>query len=631
MKMTKMLSILIALTVSVISLSLPLYADSSTGNNDFTVENGVLTAYNGPGGSVTIPSAVTSIGDGAFSRCTALTDVIIPSGVTSIGNSAFADCTALMGATILNVSAKIGDNAFDGCDLLTIYGGQNSTAEQYADANSIIFSIYDVDTGGSSGGNSGDTGSSDFTIDNGVLTAYNGYGGSITIPDTVSSIGDSVFKDSDSITDVTIPQSVTSIGDSAFAGCTALTAVTISSGVQTLGDSAFADCSNLTAVSLPGSVTSIGDNAFSGCAALANATVLSAAAKIGDAAFDGCDNLTINGGKDSTAAQYASANNIAFSVCKGVFDSSGFAIDGGILTAYAGSDTSVDIPSSVTGIGDNAFAGCAKLTTVTISAGVTGIGAGAFSNCTALVTITVDSKNANYSSVDGVLFNKNRTSLIQYPAGNTSDSYVVPDSVTGISAAAFEYCTKLKAVTIESTVTNIGSHAFEGCGEALVINGFSGSCAQTFAANNKLKFNLLPPIFGTPVFSTTAPTNKNVTVTIPVTGATVKSVAHTFTANGDYTFTVKDSAGNKTSMTAKVSNIDKIKPTISINIGNGKSTSGKVIVNVTDQSLKSKTIRQNGKAIAWPKTNTFSAKGNYTVSAVDKAGNSSTAVFCIVK
>ena len=104
----------------------------------------------------------------------------------------------------------------------------------------------------------------------------------------------------------------------------------------------------------------------------------------------------------------------------------------------------------------------ASLTSVTIPSSVTSIGEGAFDDCTSLTAITVDTHNSFYSSVDGVLFNKSQTTLIQYP-GAVAGNYTIPNSVTSIGDGAFDYCTSLTSVTIPNSVTSIGDDAFYSC------------------------------------------------------------------------------------------------------------------------------------------------------------------------
>ena len=128
------------------------------------------------------------------------------------------------------------------------------------------------------------------------------------------------------------------------------------------------------------------------------------------------------------------------------------------------------IPNSVISIGDNAFFCCHSLKNITIPDSVTSIGWSAFSSCESLINIDVDSNNKNYSSQDGVLFNYDKTELIQYPIGKTQTSYTIPNSITSIGYDAFSYCDSLTSVTIPDSVTSIEDWAFNACYSLTEIN-----------------------------------------------------------------------------------------------------------------------------------------------------------------
>ena len=201
----------------------------------------------------------------------------------------------------------------------------------------------------------------------------------------------------------------------------------------------FKDCSKLSGITIPDSVTSIDSNTFSGCAALSSVTIPDSVTSIGERAFGSCSSLSSVTIPDSVT----SIRDYAFAACTSL--------------------SSVTIPDSVTSIGYEAFARCTALSSVTIPDSVTYISYHAFHDCTSLENINVDSNNANYSSIDGVLFNKDATDISTYPAGKQSAAYTIPDSVTSIHMYAFYGCSALSSVTIPDSVTSIGERAFGSC------------------------------------------------------------------------------------------------------------------------------------------------------------------------
>ncbi len=173
---------------------------------------------------------------------------------------------------------------------------------------------------------------------------------------------------------------------------------------------------SIKSVKIEDSITTIGNWAFSGCTSLTSVTIGNSVTTIGFYAFSGCTSLT-----------------------------------------------SVTIPDSVTAIGDCTFNSCTSLTSVTIPDSVTTIEIAPFMGCSELTSISVEADNSHYCSIEGVLFNKEKTQLIQYPCGKVNDSYVIPSSVATIGVGAFSGCTLLASVTIPNSVTSIRLSAFYGC------------------------------------------------------------------------------------------------------------------------------------------------------------------------
>ena len=361
--------------------------------------------------------------------------------VTSIGYSSFAECDSLTSVTIPDSVTSISDYAFGYCDGLTSITVDSANTSYSSDEYGVLF---DKDK----------TELIQYPIGN-TRTSY-------VIPNSVISIGDEAFSTCYILTSVTIPDSVTSIGVGAFR-CCAITSVTIPDSVTSIGDDAFCYCDSLTSITIPNSVTNIGVGAFYDCTSLKSVTIGNSVTNIGYSAFRYCDSLT-SITVDSENTSYSSdTNGVLFNKDKTELiqypignTRTSYVIPDSVTSIGVGafrrcSDiTSVTIPDSVTSIGDEAFCNCVSLTSVTIPDSVTSIGDEAFSACCSLTSITVDSANTSYSSDEyGVLFNKDKTELIQYPAGNTRTSYVIPDSVTSIGDKAFYWCDALKNVYYE--------------------------------------------------------------------------------------------------------------------------------------------------------------------------------------
>ena len=334
--------------------------------------------------------------------------VVIPSTtngypVTSIGVEAFLNCFSLTSVTIGTNVVSIGDYAFNSCTNLA----------------SVMIPNNVTNMGG---------------------WAFDDCSGltNITISTNITSIGLPAFFGCKELRSVKIPNSVTSIGVYSFSGCISLTNLTISTNLTEIEDQAFGGCISLGSVAIPNSITNIGVGAFGGCTSLTNLTIGTNVTSIGTNAFQNCTKLT----SVSIPNSVLILEDFAFSTCSSL--------------------TNVTLGYNVRNIGNGAFYACTSLPSVTLPLFLTNLVTGAFNDCDSLVSIAVNGNNGTYSSVGGVLFNKDQTTLIRCPGGFTG-SCIFPNKVTKIAVQAFFHCYDLKLVAIPSGVTSIGGNAFLNC------------------------------------------------------------------------------------------------------------------------------------------------------------------------
>lgn len=326
--------------------------------------------------------------------------VQIEDGITAIGNYAFNGCSSLSSVSIPDSVTSIGNFAFDGCKFenITIPDSVDTIGNGAFSFCSKMKKIVIPE--------------SVTTISNKTFYYCQSLE-SVALPESLTAINYQAFYSCEKLENIDIPDSITTIGSNAFEA-SGLTSIAIPNTVTSIEKETFKECKKLTSVQLPQTITSIGNNAFSSCVNLSNIAIPDTVTSIGDGAFNRCGNLT-----------------------------------------------NVTIPSSLTSIGASVFYN-SGLIEVTIPTDVTSIAPSAFAACQQLSSINVMEENSAYTSVDGILYNKEATNLITCPAGKSTVDRL-PNTVNTIEGGAFIACSKLTSITIPVSVTSIGSGTFDSC------------------------------------------------------------------------------------------------------------------------------------------------------------------------
>ena len=307
------------------------------------------------------------------------------------------------------------------------------------------------------------------TTEGAVLKKCEDNGKTIEVDEGICEISAEAFKGRRALHHITLPESLESIGLESFRGCTNLKEMYIPENTIRIGESAFRDCTDMKKLKIRNNCIKIGERAFENCADLEDVDLPDGLTEIYGGVFNSCKSLK----KIQLPSKLTILGESAFSDC--------------IVLE------SLDIPESVTKIDDLAFNGCLSLTKVELHEGLRKIGKSAFKNCRSLTNISlpasvssisnapfrgceslksirVENKNKNYKSEpnkregnDHVLFNKNKSVIIAYPASSREVQYDIPDSVTIISDWAFCECKKLNRITIPDSVHEIGEGAFCNC------------------------------------------------------------------------------------------------------------------------------------------------------------------------
>ncbi len=449
-----------------------------------------------------IPDGVERIEENAFASCKRLESVVVPKGVGSVGRDAFAGCSNLKKIVAPEGVVDVAYDAFLGDLALTIHAPKDSAA--YRIAKRAFIRFEPLESGVASEKDNAKTAEADgqtagyrLSPDGKIFLGYNGKAETFVIPNGVEIIGEGAFANS-LLTSVSVPESVVEIRSEAFCRCSWLTSVNIPDAVATVGADAFFGCASLKSVNIPEGVGEIGSWAFAHCHSLKSIDIPKSVVSIGCEAFGYCSSLkSINVAESNP--NYVSIDGVLFSK------------DQKTLFSYPcdRKGTSYDVPESVGEIGEYAFAG-APLSSIAIPGGVEKIGKTPFISCGLLESISVAEDNSHFCSVDGILFSKDKKTLVAYPNGKEGERCVVPEGVAtigdgsfgtsrslksiiipkgveSIGDGAFFNCSSLSLIEIPESVKEIGDETFSNC-EFLTIIAPEGSYAEQYAKGNKINF-----------------------------------------------------------------------------------------------------------------------------------------------
>ena len=464
---------------------------------------------------MTIPSSVATIGEYALNFCTGLTKLFVHATTPpTVGTNAFINVNLAIPVYVPAASL----DAYKAANIWKEFTKLQALVTEFT-VNNLKYKVTDyiadeVELTGYATKPTGKLdipasvtyGSKTYSVTSIVEQAFDGCSAitEVTIPASVTSVGSDVFNGCSSLTQATIGDGLTEISTSMFTNCSALEKLVIGKGVTKIGSFAFANCSNLKEITVlasnPPSVAS--DRSFDKVSRdipvyvplealsaykaaniwkeFTNLQPISTEFTVDKLKYDVTDlvanTVEITSGYGDGALNipatvtYAGTKYKVTSIgAEAFYDCSFTSVtipDGVTIIKYSAFQnctelTEVTFGNSITTIENTAFYYCTSLKQVTIPKSVTNIGGNVFGFCTALTHINVDAANTAYSSENGVLFNKDKTTLLRYPVAKPGATYTVPKSVTCIGENAFGQCTALKELTLSENVSKIESYAFE--------------------------------------------------------------------------------------------------------------------------------------------------------------------------
>ena len=371
--------------------------------------------------SANIPNKLVAISGETFLNCKNLTNVTVPESVNKINYNAFENCSKLKNVDFLKNITSFGEDAFKGCssiEKITLNDNAKIVCDKEYFPSATFLECSNLKEINISENNRY------YTLIDGVLYTKDkktlilypsgNEAETVEIPNFVTKVGRSSFQGSKNIKNLVIPGNVTDVSKKAFANCSNLETVKLPDNFQEISDYAFSGCKNLKSINFPATLKFVDRNAFYNCSSLSEINLNDGLKAIVTGAFKGCKGLT-----------------------------------------------SLNIPDSTTSIYENSFYNCTNLSEVTISKGLNKIGKDAFYGCKNLRKFNVSKDNKTFSSVRGMLYNKNGDKLILFPSSKAT-SYNLPNSTKYIDKYAFKNSV-IQKISFPSTLKSIGDEAFADC------------------------------------------------------------------------------------------------------------------------------------------------------------------------
>ncbi len=471
-KIFLLMAVIVAITVGTVMV-VSAYSETeyyTEGDYTYTVADGeaIITGYSGEQEDVVIPDAlggypVAKINKWSFEDKSCIKRLTIPESVTYIDFLAFEDCSYLNYVKFESTDTKVNDDAFEGCKNINIIELPDASVwSEFGFISSYYDDVYNAYSGGADLYVNGKR-ITEYVVPAGATTAFFSYCESlekIILAESVTAIS---FNGCSSLKSITVPGNVKEIGHRAFQNCRALETVVLCEGVTSIGYCAFENCRNIETITIPKSVETVNDGAFFQC---------------------DVDNIFLTDLEAWCNVKTKNNKNLIYGV--------NYYINGKLLTEltvtakikesfFEGCESlqKITFANDVKKIGNRSFRYCKNLQTINIPASVESIGRLAFVGCDMLENITVDKNNKYYCSDEyGVLFNKDKTELVKYPAGIKNKEYRIPDGVKSIGSGAFHNCNNLKSIIIPSSIEVRYSNAFESTEKNILDIYYAGTERQ---------------------------------------------------------------------------------------------------------------------------------------------------------